>query len=258
MSNNPVDLPSEQVEKLKEIGNKLREYRQEKSISLEEVAAKTQIRLSLLKAIEEGKIEKLPEPVYIKGFIKQFAEAIGLNGNEIAISFPVSTTSMWVKPSWLHLSTARLRPIHLYVLYICLVIGAVNYLSYLLDRSLAPVSSDSSIDRRVLPQSTQVKIEELTPVKSNQTERLLKATQPLRVDVTLKSSSWIRVVVDGKTKFEGTLKSGEQRTWVANKQLTVIAGNAGGVMLALNDGKARQLGKPGQSREVTFEKNRRS
>jgi cytoskeletal protein RodZ len=257
MASDRFNFQSEQVEKLKEIGTQLSQYRQEKSITLEEVAAKTQIRLSLLKAIEAGKIEGLPEPVYIKGFIKQFADAIGLNGNEIANTFPTSTTSLWSKSSWLHLSNNQLRPIHLYVLYVCLVIGAVNYLSYILNRSLAPISSNT-ITNSSPHQQTSEQRPELTAVSSTKTNRLVKTTQPLRVDVTLKSSSWIRVVVDGKTEFEGTLKPGEQRSWVANKQLTVIAGNAGGVMLALNDGKAKQLGKPGQPREVTFEKNRKS
>lgn len=42
----------------------------------------------------------------------------------------------------------------------------------------------------------------------------------------------------------------------ANKELTVRAGNAGGVLIAVNKKEAKQLGQPGQVEEVTYTANK--
>lgn len=82
-------LTTEQGDKLREIGTYLSRLRKEQSISLEQVAANTYIRASLLKAIEEAKEESLPEPVYIQGFIRRYADSLGLDGNALAMTFPI-------------------------------------------------------------------------------------------------------------------------------------------------------------------------
>lgn len=75
---------------------------------------------------------------------------------------------------------------------------------------------------------------------------------PINVSVDVKGDSWVRVVADGKTVFEGTLTKGKQQTWTANKKLSIRSGNAGAVYVAFNHKEAKVLGKEGQVEEVTF------
>ncbi|MBI4780259.1 MAG: helix-turn-helix domain-containing protein [Oscillatoriophycideae cyanobacterium NC_groundwater_1537_Pr4_S-0.65um_50_18] len=82
-------LDSAQLDQLKEIGTYLRQVRQEQSKSLEEIATKTCIRLPLLRAIELGQEQVLPEPVFVQGFIRRYADVLGLNGMDISRMFPV-------------------------------------------------------------------------------------------------------------------------------------------------------------------------
>lgn len=79
--------------------------------------------------------------------------------------------------------------------------------------------------------------------------------QSVRVGLTVTDQSWVRVVADGKEAFEGVLTEGMTRSWNANKQLVVKAGNAGGIMVSFNDGKAKPLGAPGTVQEVAFPPN---
>jgi cytoskeletal protein RodZ len=250
----------DRIVKITEIGSLFNETRQKKQITLEEVAAKTQIRLSLLKAIESGQIDLLPEPVYTRGLIKQFGDALGLNGKEIANSFPLAYTSKLKKSSSINIRPTQIRPLHLYFLYIILVIGSVNYISYLLNQATLKTGNETvykQTDKTIVSTSDRSSISG-SSVDRNINSNNSSIDQSLRVGIALKSSSWIKVVADGKTQFEGVLESGQQRTWVAKQQLTVTAGNAGGVMVAFNDQKAKQLGKPGQPKEVTFGNNRKS
>jgi len=251
MKENKLHFQQEQVEKLKELGSRLRHFRTEQSLPIEEVAARTRIQARLLNAIEEGRLDQLPEPVYIKGFIKCFADALGLNGVEFASAFPTGSAIQFIKPAWRHLPAAQLRPIHLYLLYICLVIGAVSSLSLLVNRSA------QQAQQLPLPNNTQpTKSQENTePLKLAKVTQSIGDGKSIQVGITLKAQSWIRVVADGKTEFEGVLPEGTQRTWVADQKLIVRAGNAGGVLVEFNDETVKQLGAPGEVQEVTFAAN---
>jgi cytoskeletal protein RodZ len=81
------EFDTAQVEQLKTIGDYLHRERQEQAISLDEIAVKTYIPLRLLKALELGNVERLPEPVFVQGFIRRYADAIGLDGTALAKNF---------------------------------------------------------------------------------------------------------------------------------------------------------------------------
>lgn len=65
----------------------LRQTREAKGITLEEVAQRTYIKLPYLAALEEGDLEKLPAPVYIHGYIRQYAKLLSLNGSELVLQY---------------------------------------------------------------------------------------------------------------------------------------------------------------------------
>ncbi len=81
------EFDTAQVEQLKTIGDYLHRERQEQAISLDEIAVKTYIPLRLLQALELGNVERLPEPVFVQGFIRRYADAIGLDGTALAKNF---------------------------------------------------------------------------------------------------------------------------------------------------------------------------
>ena len=261
MKETKIYFHQEQVEKLEELGSRLRQFRTEQYIPLEEVAAQTRIQARLLNAIEEGNLDQLPEPVYIKGFIKRYAEALGLNGAEFASAFPTGSGFQVLKPSWRHLPAAQLRPVHLYMLYVFLVIGSVNGLSYLVSRSappdFKPEDSPPQVQQGPEPSKTAHKnpAQKLAPSQFALMTQRPQDGKQVQVNVTLKSQSWMRVVADGKTEFEGVLPEGTQRIWSAEKKLIVRAGNAGGVLVEFNDQTAKEMGAPGEVQELTFAAN---
>jgi cytoskeletal protein RodZ len=245
----------EQAERLAEMGMRLRELRQEKKIPLEEVAGRTRIQPRLLRAIEQGRLDELPEAVYIHSFLRQYANAIGLNGVQFASEFPTILGLPAVRSSWRSLPGAQLRPMHLYLLYMFLIIAAVNGLSFLMNRSAqSPVAT---IDAQKLQPIPAVTVGPVSPAQSGTTgaaksKAKLGSQDSIRIGVTMTDQSWIRVVADGKTEFEGVLPEGTQKTWTAAKQVVIRAGNAGGVLVAFNEGQATVLGQPGAIGEKIF------
>lgn len=69
---------------LKEVGDNLGKRRKELNLSLREVENGTSIRMSYLQAIEEGQMDKLISPVYAQGFVKQYANFLGMDGETLA------------------------------------------------------------------------------------------------------------------------------------------------------------------------------
>ncbi|MGF1499128.1 MAG: RodZ domain-containing protein [Elainellaceae cyanobacterium] len=277
----PYVEQSHQSEKLAQIGDYLRQVREERLVSIEQISAHTMIQARLLRAIEEGDLSQLPEPVYIQGFIRRYAEALGLDGAELAHAFPATHDIHAIQPSWKSSAAAQLRPLHLYAAYVALIVAAVSGLSYLLTPALtrtasvqqSPLSgesqsetpdpnqpaidsapepapeatvSEATVESGDTPDSAESTISSVTP------SSLATADQPVEVALELTERSWLRVVVDGQKDFEGVLPEGTQRIWTADSQLTVRAGNAGGVLLTYNQGDAQVMGDPGSVQELTF------
>lgn len=64
---------------LSELGERLRQERNEQNMSLDDVQAITKIQVRYLQSIEEGQFDKLPGSFYTKAFVKSYAEAVGLD-----------------------------------------------------------------------------------------------------------------------------------------------------------------------------------
>jgi cytoskeletal protein RodZ len=249
-----LSLEEQRAEKLTELGARLWALRQEQGLSLEQVVVLTRIPRRLLQAIEEGNLNDLPEPIYIQGLIRQFAEALGLNGVEFSSDFPVSSTKVNSQDTRNTSPLAQLRPIHLYFLYIFLIICSVNGLSQLLNNAVLQANSSQN---QLYPKQKSVGKPQIAQLKESSEVQPVSDTlssvqkgKVVQIGVTLKASSWIRVVADGKTKFEGILPEGTHRIWKAQQQLTVKTDNAGGVLMSVNQEKAKEMGEPGKEEEV--------
>ncbi|MGA7934451.1 MAG: RodZ domain-containing protein [Kovacikia sp.] len=289
-----------QTEKLRSIADRLRQERQEKAISLEEIAVKTFIPLRLLQALDTGHVDRLPEPVFVQGFIRRYADAVGLDGWALAKTFPTETAPPEPKiiepeppiplsaprseervvvaqpapaavPMHLNASDRARFPLSrvLGVTAIVLLTGGAVIALFNRPKSNTPPppAQEETISQSPSPSpipSPQLKSPSPQPAASFLPSPAASATPgepivtsssnaPVQVAVNLKDGdSWIEVVADGKTEFQGTLKKGEQKTWTAQKTLVVISGNAGAVYVSQNQGEERKMGAFGEVKDETF------
>ena len=63
-----------------DIGSSLREARLRQELDFPELEARTKIRPKYLRALEDERFDILPAPTYVKGFLRSYAEALGLDG----------------------------------------------------------------------------------------------------------------------------------------------------------------------------------
>ena len=72
---------------MKEIGEKLKETRENMGISIEEAAEDLKIRPAQLENIEEGNKEAFKDVFYLKFFIRDYAKYLGLDYEEMVEEF---------------------------------------------------------------------------------------------------------------------------------------------------------------------------
>jgi len=153
--------------------------------------------------------------------------------------------------------------LHLYIAYVALIMASVSLLSYIVGRSansansslrpqvsqaIAPAGSsmDNSGDR-LTGRSAATRIQSIASPSARPQQ-----TKPVQIEVKLTAQSWLEVEADGVVKTAEVLPEGTERSWTADKQIRVRAGNAGGVQVVANGGKAAPMGVPGAVEEKTF------
>ena len=130
---------SKQAEKLAEIGAQFKRIREDKELSIPHLTATTLISERYLRAIEDGQMDSLPEPVYVRGFIRKYGDALGVG--DLSEDFPLNP--VLPEQKWAGSAAAELRPLHLYALYVVVIAGAVSLLATFLNSPDANKINDS-------------------------------------------------------------------------------------------------------------------
>jgi len=258
----------DQTNKLIEIGAQLKQVRETRQIPLHQITSTTLIAERHLKAIEDGDLEQLPEPIYIQGFIRKYGQALGME--QLAEDFPLDGAHQ--SKSILAIPKTELRPLHLYAIYIGVIGIAVSLLANFFNQSkVSPLTTGkSNLSKSALLKPTP-QVKKSVKIGNNQTpltqpldtqplgqsgnpttKDLATSQKPLKLDISTTAEAWLSVNVDGKVQFEGTLPSGASRNWSADQEIKVLAGNAGAVVAVFNDQSVGALGKSGEVVEKSF------
>lgn len=70
-----------------DIGVRLRRAREERGLTLGDIANATKISIGALKALEENDVSRLPGGLFGRAYLKAFANEVGLNADELAREF---------------------------------------------------------------------------------------------------------------------------------------------------------------------------
>lgn len=224
------------------IGERLRAAREAKNISLADVASQTRIPIRHLQHIEDGEWAALPAPTYSIGFARSYANAIGLNGNEIGaelrkqIGSPrptYETPTSYYEPA----DPARVPPRSL-----AMVAGGIAILliaAYLIWRSL-------SVGGDVDPAEVAVPAQVL-PV---QDQPLQGAAPTGAVAVTATDEVWLRIYEGGggAALFEGIMQPGQRFEIPATAQAPQIrTGRPQAIRVTVGTTEIPPLGQPEQT-----------
>jgi preprotein translocase subunit YajC len=230
------------------IGQLLKDKREEKLLSVEYISKNLCLQRSIIESIEQGNWEDLPHIVYVKGYIRKYAELLG-NDNQI-IPYIVENRSDTIAEKsnnnknnikTKHSSTHKRTPktIYIYSAIIILILGFFIF------------------DKTQKDRSEISKLETAVQVSNNINDVNGKRNIPDFIDtkklmITCNERTWISVIIDDTEKKEFMLKPQEVVMFNAKDKFDLLIGNAGGVKLILNGKDIGFTGENGQVKRVTL------
>jgi len=187
-----TDVPS--------VGERLRAAREEKGLSLEDIAAQTRIPRRHLESIEAADWDRLPAPTYTIGFARNYASVVGLDRAEVADQLRAEmggqrtmTTTEVFEPA----DPARTMPKSLVIGAILAVIVLIAAMSWLRSRSLEP--DETAANAPATAPAVQPSAPPPAPTP---------ASEP--VVLTATDAVWLQVYEKGgATMFSGNLQPGQ-------------------------------------------------
>ena len=134
-------------ELLRQLGQELKQVRKLRSLSVADLHQQTRVPMHHIKAIEAGDVARLPEDIYVRGFIRQIGDALNLNGSAIANLIPTVDSVTNPVPSWYHEpSDGNLHHLHLYVGYTALVAGTMGSLVMMNQQPFDPTAISQNLE----------------------------------------------------------------------------------------------------------------
>jgi cytoskeletal protein RodZ len=224
-------------------GERLKAAREEKKLSLEDIAAQTRIPQRHLESIETADWEKLPAPTYTIGFAKSYASSVGLDRSEIGDQLReemggqrfVSSQSEVIEAA----DPARTMPIWLVLGAIVAVILIIVVMSWLNRRSLEqPANVASTQPGTTAPATPPPAQQQPAPQPANaQGPVVLSAVAP----------AWVQVTDQGKTLFEGMLQPGQTYAVPPTATAPLLkAGKPEALKISVGTAIAPPVGPPGK------------
>jgi len=196
-----------------EIGNSLREARLRQSLDFPEIEQGTKIRAKYLRALEDEQFDVLPAQTYVKGFLRSYAEYLGLDGqlyvDEYNSRFVVGEEEQPSRPRRSAPQASRGVRVQSRVLLLTLLgIGAVT--------ALVIVAWTRGEPQKVTPVGLDT-----SPSHVAQTPARPAQTKLVRLLVTAKRGPcWMQVhrgSATGPILFQGTLDQGQDQLFTARR-----------------------------------------
>ena len=90
------------------VGNTLRDRRKQRGLTVSEAAAGTRLKMQVVEALENEQYNRIPAPIYVKGFLKLYAEYLGLDPQPLIDEYEAGSVEN--KPAVLENPAANEQP----------------------------------------------------------------------------------------------------------------------------------------------------
>jgi cytoskeletal protein RodZ len=80
------------------VGQYLRRHREARRMSVEEVSRATRVPSASVERIEADQFDELPGEVFVRGFLRSYAQAVGLQADDVLARYTASRRVAWVTP----------------------------------------------------------------------------------------------------------------------------------------------------------------
>lgn len=251
---------------MEEIGKLLREVRREKNITLDDISQKTKIQKKYLHALEEGDFSIFSGEIYIKGALRNYAQAAGLNADEILTLYnqfknkqsfvEKNEQQVTKKEQSIYFTRKEKKPFPSVVfIWITLLIfvfaGSIWYLygqdyqkerkktypeGYLLEDA---EKQNKSATPSIIPAEEPEKVEEVKELvkiaeNGNEIVYALRGVEQMEIILNFPGRCWVRILQDGTQVEEKTFQAGESKSLGDAQETLLHLGNPPAARITVN------------------------
>lgn len=227
-------------------GRYLQAIRLEKGIDLETISRETKIGIENLVNIEREAHDRLPPEIFVKGFLRAYARAVGAAGDEAVRRYLASREAFQktVKfESDLIESKKGFWP------RLLLALGTLLFIIFF-SVLVMPIFQDQFPMKYQGQPTANKKNHDMVPKTYSGPDSVTKHPEnisaKLVLEITTIADTWIKIIIDDQKPKEYSLKPGDRLEMEASSGYNLLIGNAAGVKLTLNGKPIEVAGKSGQ------------
>jgi cytoskeletal protein RodZ len=256
-------------------GRLLREERERKGLTHQDVAERTRLRVNIVQALEDEAWDKLPpSPAFVRGFLKNYAKVLSIDENRVLESYG---RRIPVEANLLRIPGEPLRKPRKWPFFFFCMVGAVVVFAFwkiyeprdtvptLYQESKAPVVAAAEKTRPApgpatdqegtdqpagvsAPAGLEKHEQQDGPAAEGASASVETVTEggPHRLKGKVNSRTWVKIYVDDLNPREYIFQPGQQPEWTASQGFYLIIGNATGLDLEWNGRVVPALGSAGQ------------
>ena len=240
-------------------GQQLTAAREARGMTADDVAKRLKIRAMFVEALEREDWRAVGEPVYARGFLKNYAKLVGLDSEAAAAALDAACPTPELRPdvpalvrdevtsagyepasrrgtNWLVVATG--------VVAVAMLIAVGWNFFGMQQNGQAPETAFVS-SPPPSPSAAAMIDGSASAAAPSQTQGV-----DLRLEAT--QACWLSVTVDGKRVVYDTLPKGAVREFHAAREITLRAGNAGGIVATIDGKPLGTLGQVGQVQDRVF------
>jgi cytoskeleton protein RodZ len=226
-------------------GQQFKILRAQRGISIKTVSDETRIAVAILRLIEDEAYDKLPDPVFVKGFLRSYSIMMGLDSDRIIQSYLAGRHHYYQS---LQFEADLLRGVRSFWprllfsvgLFACIIMVSVTMLRDR-DGNSQPETTEPVPKAAVKTATESIPEQEL---RDTAAPKETPAGYLLQIDVV--EETWLKVIADRQQPKEYALNPGDQLELKAVSGFNLLIGNATGIHLRLNHQPVSVDGRHGQ------------
>ncbi len=254
---------------LTRIGHVLKTTREEKGLAVEEVSRALFIRKTMISAIESGDWRRLPHPVYVKGYINQYAAYLDIT-DTVRAEFAVKeetppteekapaapsaekTSRKWEPKRWRFGKKAAAA-----ALMAAIVVAFMVFLNA--DRTPQQTagktmrSAQTAIPAPAATSEAPSVYQTVSATNAaDESQGEKRALDLKKLMIACQERTWVRIMIDDSEKKEFMMNPEEVVMLNAKEKFDLLIGNAGGVKLFYNGKDVGFTGETGEVKRVNL------
>lgn len=226
-----------------DIGLSLREARERRGLTLQQVSQATKIPPTALDHLEHNRFNRLPATIFAKGYVRAFAASVGVDGERLIDEYIRQTTPPPVaaQSNQVTQSPGLGGGFLLVVLSVLAIAVAVYFRPDLPHPPLNDVTSATVASRsEPLPVATAGTTAASPPATPDDA-----FTWPVQLEIDVTGDCWVSATADGRRVLYRLVRRGENVSVTADNEVVLRVGDPTVLTYRLNGHAGRPVGRPG-------------